>query len=57
MLDLRADDLRFGDDEALRFLRDRLGLSLDAADVTALEERTEGWPAALYLAASAATAR
>ncbi len=51
VLDLRADDLRFGDDEALRFLRDRLGLSLDVADVAALEERTEGWPAALYLAA------
>jgi LuxR family maltose regulon positive regulatory protein len=51
VLDLRADDLRFGDDEALRFLRDRLGLSLDAGDVAALEARTEGWPAALYLAA------
>jgi LuxR family transcriptional regulator, maltose regulon positive regulatory protein len=51
VLDLRADDLRFGDDEALRFLRDRLGLPLDAGDVAALEQRTEGWPAALYLAA------
>jgi LuxR family maltose regulon positive regulatory protein len=51
VLDLRADDLRFADDEALRFLRDRLGLELDPADVAALEERTEGWPAALYLAA------
>jgi LuxR family maltose regulon positive regulatory protein len=51
VLDLRADDLRFADDEALRFLRDRLGLELDPGDVAALEERTEGWPAALYLAA------
>ena len=51
VLDLRADDLRFADDEALRFLRDRLGLVLDPADVAALEQRTEGWPAALYLAA------
>jgi LuxR family maltose regulon positive regulatory protein len=51
VLDLRADDLRFADDEALRFLRDRLGLELDPADVAALEQRTEGWPAALYLAA------
>ncbi|HEX4362948.1 MAG TPA: AAA family ATPase [Solirubrobacteraceae bacterium] len=51
VLDLRADDLRFADDEALRFLRDRLGLALDPADVAALEQRTEGWPAALYLAA------
>jgi LuxR family transcriptional regulator, maltose regulon positive regulatory protein len=51
VLDLRADDLRFADDEAQRFLRDRLGLALDPADVAALEQRTEGWPAALYLAA------
>jgi LuxR family maltose regulon positive regulatory protein len=51
VLDLRADDLRFADDEALRFLRDRLGLELDPADVAVLEHRTEGWPAALYLAA------
>ncbi|HEV7882243.1 MAG TPA: AAA family ATPase, partial [Solirubrobacteraceae bacterium] len=39
VLDLRADDLRFADDEALRFLRDRLGLELDPADVAALEQR------------------
>jgi len=51
VLDLRADDLRFADGEAASFLRDRLGLELEAADVTALEQRTEGWPAALYLAA------
>ncbi len=51
VLDLRADDLRFADDEALSFLRDRLGLEVGADDVAALEQRTEGWPAALYLAA------
>ncbi|MDX6681849.1 MAG: hypothetical protein QOG94_1888, partial [Solirubrobacteraceae bacterium] len=51
VLELRADDLRFADDEARRFLRDRLGLELDAAGIAALELRTEGWPAALYLAA------
>jgi LuxR family maltose regulon positive regulatory protein len=51
VLDLRADDLRFADHETQRFLRDRLGLELDADDVAALERRTEGWPAALYLAA------
>ena len=51
VLDLRADDLRFADDEAQRFLRDRLGLSLHPDEVAALEQRTEGWPAALYLAA------
>ncbi|MEA2369976.1 MAG: hypothetical protein QOH12_370 [Solirubrobacteraceae bacterium] len=51
VLDLRADDLRFADDEAMRFLRDRLGLEVDPVDLAALEQRTEGWPAALYLAA------
>jgi LuxR family maltose regulon positive regulatory protein len=51
VLELRADDLRFADDEALHFLCDRLGLDLDEGDVARLEERTEGWPAALYLAA------
>ena len=51
VLDLRTDDLRFADDEAQRFLGDRLGLRSTPADVAALEQRTEGWPAALYLAA------
>lgn len=50
-LDVRADDLRFDPDEAGRFLRDALGLALEADDIAALERRTEGWPAALYLAA------
>ncbi|WP_445149902.1 LuxR C-terminal-related transcriptional regulator [Baekduia sp. Peel2402] len=51
VLDLRADDLRFGADESRRFLRDALGLTLDDEAAQALERRTEGWPAALYLAA------
>ncbi len=51
VLDVRADDLRFGTDEAQRFLRDALGLALDPEQTAALERRTEGWPAALYLAA------
>lgn len=50
-LDVRADDLRFGPDETGRFLRDALGLAIAPAEVEALERRTEGWPAALYLAA------
>ena len=37
--------------EAQRFLGERLGLSLDAGEIAALDARTEGWPAALYLAA------
>jgi LuxR family maltose regulon positive regulatory protein len=51
LLELRADDLRFTDAEALEFLNERLGLELDPADVGLLVARTEGWPAGLYLAA------
>lgn len=50
-LDVRADDLRFDPDETGRFLRDALGLAIEPHEVAALERRTEGWPAALYLAA------
>ena len=50
-LDVRADDLRFDPDETTRFLRDALGLRIGHDEVVALERRTEGWPAALYLAA------
>jgi LuxR family maltose regulon positive regulatory protein len=51
VLELRAGDLRFGKDEVLRFLCDGLGLELAPSQVTRLEQGTEGWPAALYLAA------
>src|SRR5262249_29894555 len=47
----RADDLRFAPDEAAAFLNDVMGLGLTAADVRALEARTEGWIAGLQLAA------
>lgn len=49
--ELRASDLRFSDHEAAAFLSDGLGLELAADDVGRLQARTEGWPAALYLAA------
>ncbi len=49
--EIRQADLRFGTDEAGRFLNGVLGLALDEADVVALDERAEGWPAGLYLAA------
>ncbi|WP_026910123.1 LuxR C-terminal-related transcriptional regulator [Patulibacter minatonensis] len=51
LLDVRTEDLRFGTDEAGRFLRDGLGLELGPDDVAILDGRIEGWPAALYLAA------
>ena len=51
LLELRAADLRFTHQEADAFLNGRLGLDLTAEDVEGLVERTEGWPAGLYLAA------
>jgi LuxR family transcriptional regulator, maltose regulon positive regulatory protein len=51
MTEIRAADLRFTTEEATAFLGDVMGLALSAADVSALEEVTEGWVAALQLAA------
>jgi ATP/maltotriose-dependent transcriptional regulator MalT len=51
LLELRAHDLRFSRDEAAALLNGRLGLGLSSKDVETLVERTEGWPAGLYLAA------
>ncbi len=51
LTELRAIDLRFTSAEAAEFLSQVMGLNLAAADVTALESRTEGWIAGLQLAA------
>jgi LuxR family maltose regulon positive regulatory protein len=51
LAELRANDLRFSDEEAEAFLVGELDLALSDADVALLQARTEGWPAALYLAA------
>jgi LuxR family maltose regulon positive regulatory protein len=51
MAELRAADLRFTPEEASAFLGDAMGLALSAEDVAALEGITEGWIAALQLAA------
>jgi len=51
LLELRAGDLRFDADETATYLNDVMGLSLADGDVDALEARTEGWIAALQLAA------
>lgn len=50
ILDVRTEDLRFAADESERFLRDALGLTVAPDVVTALRDRTDGWPAALCLA-------
>jgi LuxR family maltose regulon positive regulatory protein len=49
--EVRAAELAFRIDEARELLVDREGIALDDDDVTLLLERTEGWPAGLYLAA------
>jgi LuxR family transcriptional regulator, maltose regulon positive regulatory protein len=51
LAELRAADLRFIASEAAEFLNPVMGLNLSAADVAALEDRTEGWIAGLQLAA------
>ena len=51
LLEIRAADLRFTNDEAARYLNGPMGLQLAAKDIGALEARTEGWIAALQLAA------
>src|SRR5438270_13644843 len=51
LTELRATDLRFTASEAAGFLTQVMGLSLSAADIAALEDRTEGWIAGLQLAA------
>jgi LuxR family maltose regulon positive regulatory protein len=49
--EIRAQDMRFTQDEAAQFLNDVMGLGLSAKDIAALEARTEGWIAGLQMAA------
>lgn len=51
LVEVRAQDLRFTTEEASSFLNRVMGLDLSPMDVSALEERTEGWIAGLQLAA------
>jgi LuxR family maltose regulon positive regulatory protein len=51
LTELRAVDLRFTLEETSQFLNQVMGLQLSAADIAALEIRTEGWIAGLQLAA------
>jgi LuxR family maltose regulon positive regulatory protein len=49
--ELRSADLRFTLAETAQFLEQMSGLSLTAAEVAALDRRTEGWIAGLQMAA------
>ena len=51
LVEIRAAELRFTLDEAAAYLTESMGLVLTAPDVASLEGRTEGWIAALQLAA------
>src|ERR1700722_4085035 len=51
LAEIRAAELRFTPDEAAAYFNELMGLQLTARDVTVLEARTEGWIAALQLAA------
>jgi LuxR family maltose regulon positive regulatory protein len=50
LIELRAADLSFLQDEAAQLLNDTFGMGLGSQAVSALWHRTEGWPAGIYLA-------
>ncbi len=56
LAELRLADLRFTLDETTRFLNDKLQLGLPPDDLSALHDRTEGWPAGLRLLAGSLAA-
>jgi len=50
LVEIRADELKFTVDEAAALLNGALELGLTRDEIGALVDRTEGWPAGLYLA-------
>ncbi|HYC88535.1 MAG TPA: LuxR C-terminal-related transcriptional regulator [Thermoanaerobaculia bacterium] len=51
LVELRGSDLRFNADEAAAFLNTAMGLTLAPDEIAELEQRTEGWPVGLQMAA------
>jgi LuxR family maltose regulon positive regulatory protein len=51
MVELRADDLRFTSEESTIFLNVVMNLKLSGENVSALDQRTEGWIVGLQMAA------
>src|ERR687890_412925 len=49
--EIRTEQLAFSEEEAACLLNEKLGLDIGSGDLSVLLERTEGWPAGLYLAA------
>ena len=51
MVEIRAPDLRFAPDEAATLVQAVADVTLGQPELAVLMERTEGWPAGVYLAA------
>lgn len=51
LAEVRGQELRFSENETTELLNDQLRMNLGAGEVAQLWERTEGWAAALHLAA------
>jgi ATP/maltotriose-dependent transcriptional regulator MalT len=51
MNEIRTEELAFSEEEATALLNEKMGLEIGSRDLSVLLERTEGWPAAIYLAA------
>jgi LuxR family maltose regulon positive regulatory protein len=49
LVEIETAQLRFNPAETMTFLRQQNGLTLRDADIRQLQERTEGWPAGLWL--------
>jgi LuxR family maltose regulon positive regulatory protein len=50
MNEIRTEELAFLEDEAAHLLNEKMGLDIGPDDLSVLLERTEGWPAGIYLA-------
>lgn len=57
LLEIDADQLKFSREESARYISGRLACTLDDQDLDTLQARTDGWPAALQLAAAALVGR
>jgi LuxR family maltose regulon positive regulatory protein len=51
LVEIRAEHLRFNEEEITSFLNEVMGLRMSADDIAAMHARTEGWIAGLQLAA------
>jgi LuxR family maltose regulon positive regulatory protein len=57
LLDIETDLLKFDVDESRHYIAEQLQCPLDEDDLATLQTRTDGWPAALQLAAAALVGR